>query len=131
MRDYNQHVRLLSSEPFGWFAPPSFIRGWEPTLSWNYTPSTWSRSPPLIDLKSSHSARVSVALFAHREVISDAPCWRDSLDRSYGIFWIPSDWPRAADFQQPLNYGSILGALTGFLLAIMFTFRRGGDKDLE
>src|ERR1700733_6050505 len=24
---YNQHVRLLSSEPFGWFAPPKFARG--------------------------------------------------------------------------------------------------------
>src|SRR6266550_686066 len=22
---YNQHVRLLSSEPFGWFAPPSLL----------------------------------------------------------------------------------------------------------
>src|SRR5689334_6726970 len=29
---YNQHVRLLSSEPFGWFAPPKFTRTWEPTL---------------------------------------------------------------------------------------------------
>src|ERR1051326_6930490 len=29
---YNQHVRLLSSEPFGWFAPPKFTRVWEPTL---------------------------------------------------------------------------------------------------
>src|SRR4051812_4571906 len=29
---YNQHVRLLSSEPFGWFAPPKFTRSWEPTL---------------------------------------------------------------------------------------------------
>src|SRR3954447_9309442 len=29
---YNQHVRLLSSEPFGWFAPPKFTRPWEPTL---------------------------------------------------------------------------------------------------
>jgi hypothetical protein len=32
---YNQHVRLLSSEPFGWFAPPKFTRAWEPTLLWN------------------------------------------------------------------------------------------------
>src|SRR6202051_4748606 len=24
---YNQHVRLLSSEPFGWFAPPKSTRG--------------------------------------------------------------------------------------------------------
>src|ERR1700733_7231599 len=24
---YNHHVRLLSSEPFGWFAPPKFTRG--------------------------------------------------------------------------------------------------------
>src|SRR6202051_840370 len=31
---YNQHVRLLSSEPFGWFAPPKSTRAWEPTLLW-------------------------------------------------------------------------------------------------
>src|SRR6201999_4666593 len=31
---YNQHVRLLSTEPFGWFAPPKFTRAWEPTLLW-------------------------------------------------------------------------------------------------
>src|ERR1700747_2354264 len=29
---YNQHVRLLSSEPFGWLAPPKSTRAWEPTL---------------------------------------------------------------------------------------------------
>src|SRR3954466_14860734 len=29
---YNQHVRLLSSEPFGWFAPPKFTRPWGPTF---------------------------------------------------------------------------------------------------
>jgi hypothetical protein len=33
---YNQHVRLLSSEPFGWFAPPKSTRPWEPTLLWNH-----------------------------------------------------------------------------------------------
>src|SRR4051812_43319059 len=33
---YNQHVRLLSSEPFGWSAPPKFTRPWEPTLLWNH-----------------------------------------------------------------------------------------------
>src|SRR3984957_19422332 len=33
---YNQHVRLLSSEPFGWFAPPKFTRTTEPTLLWNH-----------------------------------------------------------------------------------------------
>jgi len=33
---YNQHVRLLSSEPFGWFAPPKSTRAWEPTLLWNH-----------------------------------------------------------------------------------------------
>jgi hypothetical protein len=32
---YNHHVRLLSPEPFGWFAPPKFTRGREPTLLWN------------------------------------------------------------------------------------------------
>src|SRR5579864_4795559 len=29
---YNEHVRLLSSEPFGCFAPPKSTRAWEPTL---------------------------------------------------------------------------------------------------
>jgi len=33
---YNQHVRLLSSEPLGWFAPPKSTRAWEPTLLWNH-----------------------------------------------------------------------------------------------
>ena len=32
---YNQHVPLLSSDPFGWFAPPKFTRAWETTLLWN------------------------------------------------------------------------------------------------
>src|ERR1700751_1780673 len=32
---YNQHVRLLSPG-LGWFAPPKFTRGWEPTLLWNH-----------------------------------------------------------------------------------------------
>src|SRR3954466_2815851 len=39
---YNQHVRLLSSEPFGWFAPPKFTRAWEPTL---FMESLHSRQP--------------------------------------------------------------------------------------
>jgi hypothetical protein len=33
---YKQQVRLLSSEPFGWFAPPKSTRAWEPTLLWNH-----------------------------------------------------------------------------------------------
>jgi hypothetical protein len=33
---YNQHARLLSSKPFGCFAPPKFTRAWEPTLLWNH-----------------------------------------------------------------------------------------------
>src|SRR6202521_2686251 len=32
---YNDHLRLLSPEPFGWFAPPKLTRVWEPTLLWN------------------------------------------------------------------------------------------------
>src|SRR6266853_505560 len=32
---YNHHVRLLSPEPFGWFAPPKLTRVWEPTLLWS------------------------------------------------------------------------------------------------
>src|SRR5215469_6068608 len=33
---YNQHVRLLSPEPFGWLPPPEPTRAWEPTLLWNH-----------------------------------------------------------------------------------------------
>jgi hypothetical protein len=29
---HNQHIWLLSSEPFGWFAPPKSTRAWEPTF---------------------------------------------------------------------------------------------------
>ena len=32
---YNHHVRLLSPEPVGWFAPPKLTRASEPTLLWN------------------------------------------------------------------------------------------------
>src|SRR5258707_14791733 len=54
---YNQHVRLLSSEPFGWFAPPKSTRAWEPTLfmesSHSLTLQEWGLSviasfPPLL-----------------------------------------------------------------------------------
>jgi len=38
---YNHHVRLLSSEPFGWFAPPKSTRAWEPTLLWNHFTQNW------------------------------------------------------------------------------------------
>ena len=61
----------------------------------------------LVDLKSSRSARVNCGNIVHREVIPHAPCSRNSLDGSYGIYRIPSDRPGVADFQQPLNYGSI------------------------
>src|ERR1035441_5695645 len=33
---YNDHLRLLSPEPFGWLAPPKSTRAWEPTLLWNH-----------------------------------------------------------------------------------------------
>jgi hypothetical protein len=45
---YNQHVRLLSSEPFGWFAPPKFTRAWEPTLLWNH----YTQNSDFIELRS-------------------------------------------------------------------------------
>jgi hypothetical protein len=32
---YNDHVRLLSPEPVGWFWHHQLTRAWEPTLSWN------------------------------------------------------------------------------------------------
>src|SRR4051794_24214873 len=50
---YNQHVRLLSSEPFGWFAPPKFTRPWGPTFVYGIitlkTPESalWPRLCPL------------------------------------------------------------------------------------
>src|SRR6266496_6706250 len=40
---YNQHVRLLSSEPFGWFAPPKSTRAWEPTLFMESLHSSYER----------------------------------------------------------------------------------------
>lgn len=73
-----------------------------------------ARPSPLVDLKCSHSARVTVAILAHREVTPDAPCSRDPLDRSYGIFRISPDRPGAADFQRPLNYRSIAGSFNRF-----------------
>src|SRR5690348_2795605 len=45
---YNQHVRLLSSEPFGWFAPPKSTRAWEPTL---FMESLQSKLPEKADEK--------------------------------------------------------------------------------
>src|ERR1700674_2018458 len=55
---YNDHLRLLSPELFGWFAPPKLTRVWEPTLLWNqlhYQPNQtlgqnnrWPRPPPSI-----------------------------------------------------------------------------------
>src|SRR3954464_11140410 len=42
---YNQHVRLLSSEPFGWFAPPKFTRPRAPTLFMESLPSSTSQAP--------------------------------------------------------------------------------------
>src|SRR5208282_1627066 len=45
---YNHHVRLLSPEPFGWFAPPKLTRAWEPTLLWNQLHSlTAARQRPV------------------------------------------------------------------------------------
>jgi hypothetical protein len=40
---YNQHIGLLSPEPFGWVAPPKFARPWEPTLLSNL--NTQNRAP--------------------------------------------------------------------------------------
>src|SRR6266849_28237 len=33
---YNDHLRLLSPEPVGWFSTTNFTRASEPTLSWNH-----------------------------------------------------------------------------------------------
>ena len=44
----------------------------------------------------SHLANVNCRIFV--QVIPDAPCSRDSLDGSYGVYRIPSDRPAAADF---------------------------------
>ena len=35
IHSYNDHLRLLFPEPFGWFAPPKLTWVWEPTLLWN------------------------------------------------------------------------------------------------
>jgi hypothetical protein len=46
---YNHHLRLLSPEPFGWFAPPKLTRVWEPTLLWNQLHSLtsfWCKRTP-------------------------------------------------------------------------------------
>src|SRR6266702_1104134 len=51
---YNQHVRLLSSEPFGWFAPPKFTRTWEPTLLWNHYAGAADKAVNLVGCKSPH-----------------------------------------------------------------------------
>jgi hypothetical protein len=34
-------VRLLISEPVGWFGTTNSTRAWEPTLSWNQLHSKW------------------------------------------------------------------------------------------
>ena len=47
MPGYNQHVRLLSSEPFGWFAPPKSTRAWEPTLFMESLNWLTARTAPL------------------------------------------------------------------------------------
>src|ERR1035438_7077975 len=40
---YNQHVRLLSPEPFGWFAPPKSTRAWSRHCYGIISPTTQSR----------------------------------------------------------------------------------------
>src|ERR1700740_2297257 len=65
---YNQHVRLLSSEPFGWFAPPKFTRAWEPTLLWNHSACAvkrrWSTAgeSPARELGSLHPEAIGAAV---------------------------------------------------------------------
>src|SRR3954447_24984321 len=56
---YNQHVRLLSSEPFGWFAPPKSTRAWEPTLFMESLHSTSQneRYRPVSSISANSSAR--------------------------------------------------------------------------
>src|SRR5215475_3494260 len=57
---YNQHVRLLSSEPFGWFAPPKSTRAWEPTLfmeSFHSSAFTLFLSVTLASLRPNQSLR--------------------------------------------------------------------------
>src|SRR5216684_47219 len=40
---YNDHLRLLSPEPVGWFSTTNFTRASEPTLSWNHCTNNRAR----------------------------------------------------------------------------------------
>jgi len=64
---YNHHVRLLSSEPFGWFAPPKSTRAWEPTLLWNHY--TQYKKPPTFAVRceSSHHDLPKKSAFMSQE----------------------------------------------------------------
>jgi hypothetical protein len=51
MGDYNQHVRLLSSEPFGCLRLQSLLGPREPTLLWNHY-THYTQNSDFIDLRS-------------------------------------------------------------------------------
>src|SRR5216683_2381832 len=56
---YNDHLRLLSPEPVGWFSTTNFTRASEPTLSWNHF---------------THNAALSVASFCALLRDSNSAC---------------------------------------------------------
>jgi hypothetical protein len=43
IQSYDEIVRLLSPEPFGWLPPRKSTRAWEPTLLWNQYHSSGSQ----------------------------------------------------------------------------------------
>src|SRR5207248_2936145 len=57
---YNDHVRLLSPEPF-WlaFAPPNFTRAGEPTLLWNH----YTHCPPPCDARHGQLGAVGTTIW--------------------------------------------------------------------
>jgi hypothetical protein len=60
-----------------------------------------------VDHRRSRSARANCGNICSSRGYPHVLCSRNSLDGSYGVYRIPSDRPGAANFQQPLNYGSI------------------------
>jgi hypothetical protein len=85
---YNQPVRLLSSEPFGWFASPKFTRAWEPTLLWNHcTHLTWGRS---LECRIESSGSLSPAANGNRHEPCSATiiCLASSIQSLLSHSWI-------------------------------------------
>jgi hypothetical protein len=73
---YNQHVRLLSSEPFGCFALPKSTRAWEPTLfmeSLRSKPPRRAARPALGGEQTAQASPVFVGLLCDRRAVPFLP----------------------------------------------------------